>query len=141
METLLKPCNLFWLCFLLHLVADYTLQGILCDLKQQGWWFEQLKKLAYKTNDTEKQDRLFAKYSHDYISGLICHAAMWSILTFLPLMFVCSQLVFAVVVVCNLAIHCLVDHLKANKRLINLNQDQALHLLQIVATLVVVYYI
>lgn len=141
METLLKPCNLFWLCFLLHLVADYTLQGILCDLKQQGWWFEQLKKLAYKTNDTEKQARLFEKYGHDYISGLICHAAMWSILTFLPLMFVCSQLVFAVVVVCNLAIHCLVDHLKANKRLINLNQDQALHVLQIVATLVVVYYI
>ena len=141
METLLNPINLFWLCFLLHLVADYTLQGILCDLKQKGWWIEQLTKLAYKTNDTTKQARLFEKYGHDYISGLICHAAMWSILTFLPLMFVCSQLVFALVVIFNLVIHCVVDHLKANKHVINLNQDQLLHLLQIAVTMAMVHYI
>ena len=145
METILKPFNLFWICLLLHLIADYTLQGCLADLKQKRWWSIQLKKFYdsfdKKYQTYELKHKIIQKYKNDYMSGLLCHAAMWSILTFLPLMFLCSQRVFALVVICNLFVHFVVDHMKANMHVINLNQDQLLHLQQIFITLIVVRFI
>ena len=141
METIKNPVNLFWLCMLLHLVADYTLQGCLANLKQKKWWDEELKKLAYKTNDTEAQQKLFTKYEYDYMAALYSHSFMWGILTFLPVMFLVTPHEFSIVVFTNSVIHTIVDHMKANLYVINLCQDQLLHVLQIVVTLVLVCYI
>lgn len=96
-----------------HLVSDYTLQGWLADAKQVSWWRRQ-------TSDP--------KYRHDWLAGLVCHSLYWSILTFLPLY---SLGCWPWIVASNAAIHAVIDHAKANSRIINLWQDQALHLVQI----------
>ena len=97
-----------------HLVSDYTLQGWLAEAKQIAWWRKQTDS---------------PKYRHDWIAGLACHSLYWSILTFLPL-YNCDTWVY--IVLANAALHAWIDHAKANLFVINLWQDQLLHLLQIV---------
>ena len=141
METLQHPITIFWLCVLMHLIADYTLQGCLANLKQKRWWDQQLKDIAYSTKEPkrpEEQNKIFSKYQYDYLAGLACHAMMWSIMMCLPLLLICSPKVFSTAVMINTVIHQFIDDLKANKLCINLWQDQLLHWIQITATVVIV---
>lgn len=105
-----------------HLVADYTLQGWLADGKQKSWW----KKVC--------GGEIPGKYKHDYISALVCHALYLSI-------FVCAPLYasgyFLLAIILNTGVHAIVDDLKANRRMINLIQDQTIHLVQILITFAV----
>ena len=110
----------FWICVLLHLIADYNLQGILADMKQVVWWWK------------HAPDK---KYEHDWRAALMCHSFMWSILTFCPLMFLTNGYVFSVIVIINAGIHACIDVMKANLRWINLVEDQIYHLVQIIATI------
>ena len=112
----------FWICVLLHLIADYNLQGILADMKQVVWWRKQ-------TSDK--------KYEHDWRAALMCHAFMWSIVTFFPLMFTVNSYVFSAIVIINAGIHACIDVMKANLRWINLVEDQMGHVVQIAATLMI----
>lgn len=116
------------MCMLLHLIADYNLQGILCDLKQSSWWNEQLSKANIRNSD---------KYELDFVAGLACHSVMWSIMTFAPLLLVTNPIVFSICVLVNAVVHGVVDHMKANMYWLNLCQDQVLHLIQIVTTVIV----
>jgi hypothetical protein len=72
-----------------------------------------------------------AKYRFDYIAALVCHALYWSIFICAP--FYASDW-FLDAIVLNTVVHAIVDDLKANRRKINLIQDQILHLVQIMAT-------
>ena len=109
----------------LHLVDDYYLQGWLASAKQKSWW------------EKNSPDKL---YSHDYIMALCEHAFSWTFMIMLiPAVFnyVCSHnipidyfLFFAL----NWTIHSIVDDLKANKKDINLVQDQLFHIIQIILT-------
>lgn len=99
-----------------HLVSDYTLQGWLANAKQIKWW---------KDNAPDNM------YRNDWIAGLACHSLYWSILTFLPLY---HSDWFAPAVFANAIIHMVVDDLKCNRLSINLCQDQAFHLAQILVT-------
>lgn len=105
-----------------HLVSDYTLQGWLADGKQESWW----KKVC--------GGEIPNKYKYDYIAALVCHALYWSI-------FVCAPFYasghFLSAIILNTGIHAIVDDLKANQKRINLIQDQAIHLIQILLTFVV----
>lgn len=102
-----------------HLLADHTLQ--------QGW----LWQAKCKDYWADKGD----KFRHDHIAALICHCVMWGILVFLPLTFFCDEFGwFWLALPINIAIHCVVDDLKANRKAINLWQDQLIHLAQILAT-------
>ena len=118
----------FWICMLLHLIADYTLQGCLANLKQKAWW---------KENVPCSSD--WRLYRYDYIAGLLCHSLMWSLVTYLPLILVTTPIGFSVVIVLNTLVHARIDHLKANKLTIDLCQDQTAHVIQLIATLVPVY--
>ena len=105
-----------------HIVDDFYLQGILAKLKQKGWWEENAPDKLYK---------------HDYIIALIIHALSWAIMITLPILFVSAwQPHWAVYLMLgiNLAIHAVVDDLKANKRKINLIADQSIHFVQIIVT-------
>jgi len=102
-----------------HLVADYTLQGLLIDLKQKSWWF----KIC--------NGNLPDKYRYDYIAALVCHSLYWSI--FVCSVFYKSSLFLAAIAV-NTLVHAVVDDLKANRMKINLIADQLLHLSQILVT-------
>lgn len=137
MAILRDPVYLFWLCFLLHLIADYTMQGILANLKQWSWWLDQFELMRHN-NMVSADD--WEKYRYDWMAGLICHSAMWSLMTFLPLMFLVDSASFSIIIILNIGAHCEIDHLKANKLKINLITDQTIHLLQIVLTVIAVQF-
>lgn len=109
-----------------HIVDDYYLQGWLASAKQKSWW----KKNA--------PDKL---YKNDYIMALCEHAFSWTFMIMLiPTIYTyfnpCDLAYkFYVFVFCfNWTIHCIVDDCKANKKNINLIQDQLIHIAQIVMT-------
>lgn len=106
-----------------HLIADYPLQGWLAQAKAKSYW---------ANSKPENQ--------HDYIPALIGHAVMWGIIVCLPLMFdfqkggVAYLDWFWLAVPVNIAVHAVVDDLKANRHKINLWHDQLFHLGQILIT-------
>lgn len=144
MLTQLTFSRAFFLVFLLHLVADYVLQGCLCDLKCKKWWEKQIARLRDE-DDTEVAGRKLTdeeknrwgwhaeKYRHDYKCGLLCHSLMWTLVTFAPFIFFgkLPDLVIWCIVIGNTAYHYWVDDKKANEYLINLCEDQFFHLVQI----------
>lgn len=111
------------LMLLLHIVDDFVLQPVcLSKLKQREWW--------------RKQDEYCEKYKNDYKMALFMHSLSWSLMILLPIMFMTniSDLWLTCAVIFNMVIHFMVDDFKANRRKINLVQDQITHLMQIVLT-------
>lgn len=112
----------------LHLVDDYYLQGWLASAKQKSWW------------EKNAPDKL---YSHDYIMALCEHAFSWTFMIMLiPAVFnyVSSRnisIIYFLFFVLNWIIHCTIDDLKANKKDINLVQDQLFHIIQIALTWII----
>ena len=112
----------FILMLLAHIFADFHLQGILADMKQEQWW--------------EQQEGYNSKYKYDYLSVLAIHSAEWTLWMMIPL-FLLPHLdlgMFLLLAALNIVVHFLTDNSKANYRDINLVQDQALHLAQIAFT-------
>ena len=105
----------------LHVVDDYYLQGILAQLKQRSYW----KKHA--------PDEM---YEFDYLWALLVHGFSWAFMVMLPFLSKEPTLPFYGLLIANTFIHAYIDNLKANKRKINLCEDQLLHILQIVSTYV-----
>lgn len=121
------------LVILSHLVDDFMLQRIsnLTSLKQRSWWLK----------ECEKHNVNFSKYKYDYLVCLFIHALEWSIMIMLPILFLTnvSSILILTIVICNALIHAWIDNLKANKYAINLLQDQALHFLQVMITLLLIF--
>jgi hypothetical protein len=116
---------IFLLMIFCHIVDDYYLQGWLASAKQKDWW---------------KQNASHPLYSYDYIWALIMHSFSWSFMIMLPIAFKLSFNIDVPFIICfgaNMAIHAIVDDLKANKKRINLWVDQMIHILQILVTLLV----
>ena len=112
----------------LHIVDDYYLQGWLASAKQKSYW------------EQNAPDKL---YKHDYIMALFIHSFSWAFMIMLvPTIYVLAiannintaTLVIATFFVANLCLHMITDDKKANKKEINLIQDQLVHLTQIIAT-------
>ena len=108
-----------------HIVDDYYLQGKLASFKQKSWWEEKAPDEMYK---------------HDYIVALIMHSFSWAFMVMMPV--AVNQefqigAVFVTIFIINTAVHAIVDHLKANKRKINLVTDQSIHISQIIVTFLI----
>ena len=106
----------------LHIVADYNLQGWLASAKQKSYWEEHAPNELYK---------------NDYIMALFMHSFQWTFMIMLPILFLLNFEiggVFIIWFVFNVGLHMYVDHLKANMKIINLVEDQLIHILQIVIT-------
>ena len=106
----------------LHIVDDYYLQGWLASAKQKKYWQENAPEKLYK---------------YDYVWALLMHSFSWAFMIMLPIAFNANFEIgigYVVVFVANIAIHALIDDLKANKRKINLWADQIAHILQICMT-------
>ena len=105
-----------------HVVDDYYLQGILANLKQRKWWAE---------NAPQKM------YEKDYLIALFMHGFSWSFIVHLPLTVYClatdfkPYVVIGISCICHAIVHAIVDSLKANKKILNLIQDQLMHIGQI----------
>lgn len=105
-----------------HIVDDYYLQGWLASAKQKSWW------------EQNAPDKL---YKYDYIAALFMHSFSW---TFMVMLVPTVRVVlfggtwYPLLFAGNVMIHMFVDDLKANKKRINLIQDQSIHMLQILWT-------
>lgn len=102
-----------------HIVDDYYLQGWLASAKQKKYWQENAPEKLYK---------------YDYIWALIMHSFSWAFMIMLPIAYSLSfniNIAFLIAFVINVTIHAITDDLKANKRKINLWEDQIIHLIQI----------
>ena len=105
-----------------HVIADYNLQGWLASAKQKSYWEKNAPDQMYK---------------HDYICALVMHSFSWTFMIMLPLMYavgfkVNSFLLF--LFISNVLLHAITDDFKANKKVLNLWQDQSIHMCQIVIT-------
>lgn len=113
---------------MMHIVDDYYLQGILAKMKQKSWWEENAPNKLYKK---------------DYLMALFMHSFSWAFCIMLPLAIYFKFQIgisFLIVFICNVFIHMWTDNLKANKKTINLIEDQTMHLLQIWATYILLIY-
>lgn len=73
-------------------------------------------------------------YKYDYIVALLMHAFSWAFCIMLPIAVHVKfniNIWFAVVFFMNVIVHAIVDDLKANRKVLNLVQDQLIHILQI----------
>jgi len=115
----------------LHIVDDYYLQGILAQMKQKSWWEENAPDKLYK---------------NDYKVALLEHAFSWTFMIMLPItvtMIIQNNYISTIYItyfIMNWILHTVIDHLKANKKTINLVVDQSCHILQIVVTWIVLVY-
>ena len=113
---------IFLLMIFCHIVDDYYLQGWLASAKQKKYWEE---------NTPDKM------YRYDYIWALIMHSFSWAFMIMLPVAFFMKFDVsfnFLLLFTLNILIHALTDNAKANKKEINLIQDQTIHFIQIILT-------
>lgn len=103
----------------MHVVDDYYLQGILASMKQRSWWRENAPQ---------------EKYRYDYLPALIAHSFSWAFMVLLPLAFSLKNLDFGFFILffINMIGHAIVDNEKANRKTINLCEDQFVHLIQII---------
>lgn len=110
------------LMLLAHFFADFHLQGILADMKQEQWW--------------RKQEGYNSKYKYDYLAALAIHSAEWTLWVMMPLMLLphLDLGIFLLLAALNMVVHSLTDNSKANYKDINLIQDQIIHLAQIAFT-------
>ena len=110
------------LMLLAHFFADFHLQDILADMKQEQWW--------------KRQEGYNSKNKYDYVAALAIHSAEWTLWMMIPL-FLLPHLdlgIFLLLAVLNIVVHSLTDDSKANYKDISLVQDQAIHLAQIAFT-------
>ena len=102
-----------------HVIADYNLQGWLASAKQKSYWEQNAPEKLYK---------------YDYIMALIMHSISWTFMVMFPIAYIQKfnvDILFLILFVGNIIIHCIVDHMKANEKIINLWQDQFMHMIQI----------
>lgn len=122
--------EIFVLCamFFCHVFDDYFLQSsFLANGKQRKWWEE---------NAPDE------KYSLDYIMCLIMHSMSWSFSILFPTAVYFNFNVgtnYLLAFFINMAIHYIVDDLKANYGKLNLIQDQFIHIIQIAITFVIIF--
>ena len=126
------------LMLLLHILADFHLQGKLCDLKREEYW--------KRTCEKEQVD--LYQYRNDYKVAMVAHCIEWTIIVMSapaiiswlhyeivhPLFWSC----FFILMGLNTLFHYQIDDMKANRYKINLLTDQLLHLMQIVLTAILV---
>ena len=112
----------------LHIVDDYYLQGWLASAKQKSYW------------EQNAPDKL---YKHDYIMALFMHSFSWAfMIMIIPTVYALSitsninsaSIAIIIFFVLNLVLHMITDDKKANRKEINLIQDQLIHLSQILFT-------
>lgn len=130
------PIKMFILLYIatrfMHSLADYHLQGCLSFLKTRKWWEE---------NAPEE------KYKEDYKTALAAHAFEWSCFIMLPITvwrFVTLGAIgweILILFLLNWILHYIIDDMKANLKILNLEQDQFLHGVQILSTLLLLSWV
>jgi len=109
-----------------HIIDDFYLQGWLAKAKQKSWW-------VYNAPDKI--------YKNDYWVALFMHSFSWTfMITLVPVLLTAywRNYWYPYLFVLNMIIHLIVDDAKANRHLINLIQDQCIHLTQITISWIII---
>lgn len=113
----------------LHCFADYHLQGILASMKQKEWWIKQAPNVVEFNK---------SQYKNDYKAALVAHSLEWSFVVLFPVFYLLMKsttiyriIAYLALLVVNAYFHYMVDDIKANKKMLNLVEDQILHLGQV----------
>lgn len=111
----------------LHIIDDFVIQPLswLANGKQKSWW---------------KEHAPDPKYKNDFLWALLMHSFSWTFMIMLPIAWSMNfnlNLLFYWFFIGNVIIHAVIDHTKANLFKINLIQDQLLHIVQIIATYII----
>ena len=104
----------------LHVLADFHLQDILARMKQRSWWLS--------------QEGYGDRYRNDWAIAMWIHAFEWTFVVMLPLMYRLNWQPtrnYILIFVGQMFIHAVVDHMKANMRVLSLVGDQLIHVCQI----------
>ena len=119
-----NPFLIFFIMLFCHIVDDYYLQGILASMKQKSWW--------------KKQEGYSEKYAEDWFIALFMHAFSWAFMINLIFIILKINATFIILsIIINCIIHMIIDHLKANVKIINLVGDQWTHICQIWITFII----
>lgn len=115
----------------MHIIDDFFLQsaGFLCRCKQKDWW---------------EQNENNPKYKNDYKIGLYLHAFEWTFMMMLPIAIYYQfnlDWIFLFIFIFNVFIHAWTDDLKANKKKLNLWEDQYVHFVQILYTGIILLWL
>lgn len=109
---------MFTLMVFFHVIEDFHIQGILAQLKQRTWWYN--------------QPDFSSRYKYDYIIAMLIHGFEWSFFVHIPLFYYIGvSPIILISLGINAILHAYIDHLKCNARQLNLAQDQILHIFQI----------
>ena len=122
--------GIFLIMLALHIFTDFNLQGWLSQSKQKDYWLNIFPNMADKKDKSNM-------YRNDYKCCLLVHSLFWTFMIMLiPTLYVVifGGTWYPVLFAGNLLIHMMVDDLKANKKNINLIQDQSIHILQVLWT-------
>ena len=115
---------ILFIMILLHIIDDFVLQPVcLSKLKQKEFW---------KRNTSEENYNKL--YKHDYFAALVIHGLSWSIMIHLPFLLIghYHSALVACFIIWQCILHSYIDNEKANKKKINLIDDQIMHFAQIV---------
>ena len=109
---------IFILMLFCHVIEDFHIQGILAQMKQRSWWYN--------------QPDYSIRYGYDYMIAVLIHGFEWSFFVHIPIFYFIgiSPIIFISLAI-NAILHAYIDHLKCNTRQLNLTQDQILHVLQL----------
>ncbi len=115
----------------MHILDDFCMQpmGFLANGKQKDWW---------KKNAPDEM------YKYDYLVVLFFHGFSWTFMMMLPLflyVLLFGGAYYPLLFIGNVIIHSYVDNEKANKKKINLVQDQGYHMIQILGTWLLWFYV
>lgn len=112
-----------------HIIDDFILQSaFLSNGKQKQWW------------EKNAPDEL---YKYDFLVCLIMHSISWTFSIMFPIFIYCKFHVSEIMIfifIMNAIIHGVTDHLKANCHMINLIQDQIIHIMQIIMTFILLLF-
>lgn len=128
--------------FLMHIIEDFHMQGILADMKQKSWWNRQIESIELPVST--KLD----KYRKDYIMALAVHGFEWAMFMHIPIIAVhilngafdihdTFWIAITASVIINASVHAIIDDMKANRMRLNLVQDQICHTMQIIITYII----
>lgn len=120
--------KVFLLMLLCHIIDDFCLQlSFLSNAKQKKFW-----------------EPYGEKYKNDWIPSIIIHGLEWSIMVHLPIMIMLPEVpgyCLFINILLQAACHSCIDHCKCNMLILNLAEDQILHLVQIILSVVLFFFL
>lgn len=128
-----------------HCLYDFHIQGILAQMKQKDWWYDQFAKVSQKQPEREVSE-IVRTYGNDFGVALFIHGFEWAVFVTIPLFTYAwlhglAYTIILLMIPVNAVLHAVIDDMKCNKMELNLAQDQLCHMCQIVLSFILFVWV